>query len=200
MPPEVREHLFEPFFTTKGPGKGTGLGLAMVYGIIKQSGGHIDVVSAVGQGASFRIYLPLLKDPARAAGSEPGLYRIPGGSETVLLVEDEDGVRALARLILQASGYTVLEAANGREALRLVNQHTGPLHLLVADVVMPQMSGRQLADILLARRPEMKVLYISGYTDDAVVRHGVSGTTMPFLHKPFTPASLSRKVREILGS
>jgi PAS domain S-box-containing protein len=196
----IKAHLFEPFFTTKGPGKGTGLGLATVYGIVTQSGGAIRVDSEPGQGAVFTIDLPRVDAPADLRG-DPGIPdAAPHGSETVLLVEDEPEVRGLARDILHQQGYTVLEAADGDEALRIGREHGGPIHLLVTDVVMPQMGGRELADHLKAGRHETKVLYVSGYTDDAILHQGVSETGMAFLPKPFTASALAHKVREVLDA
>jgi two-component system cell cycle sensor histidine kinase/response regulator CckA len=198
IPRDILPHIFEPFFTTKEQGKGTGLGLATVYGIVKQSGGYIEVDSEPDRGTTFRIYLP------RVAASAPALERssrppaAADGTETVLLVEDEEGVRELARDILRASGYTVIEARNGSEALLLSERHPGPLDLLLTDVVMPRMSGRELAERLAQVRPAMSVLYMSGYTDDAVIRHGVLGADTAFLQKPFTPATLVQRVRETL--
>jgi CheY-like chemotaxis protein len=170
----------------------------MVYGIVKQSGGYIAVESAPGQGARFDIDLPRLDDAEAdgegfAPGGEPGQ-----GSETVLLVEDEESVRELALEILQMHGYTVLVARHGAEALELTDRHLGPIHLLVADVVMPHMSGRELAERLEIRRPGTKVLYVSGYTDDAILRHGVREAGVALLQKPFTPDALARAVREVL--
>jgi signal transduction histidine kinase len=191
-------HLFEPFFTTKGPGQGTGLGLATVYGIIKQSGGAVQVESAPDKGAAFFIYLPRTeKELAHAAEAGPGPAR---GRETVLLVEDEDGVRAMARHILQSNDYTVPEARDGVEALRIGSQAQGPIHLLVTDVVMPRTSGPQLASRLQKMRPEIKVLFMSGYTDDTITQHSVLNSGRPFLPKPFTAAGLAGKVREVLDS
>jgi PAS domain S-box-containing protein len=196
----IKAHLFEPFFTTKGPGKGTGLGLATVYGIVTQSGGAIRVESEPGQGATFTIDIPRVDAPADRPGDVGLASAAPLGSETVLLVEDEPEVRGLARDILRQQGYTVLEAADGDEALRLGRTHDGPIHLLVTDVVMPQMGGRALADRLRAGRPETKVLYVSGYTDDAILRQGVSETGTAFLAKPFTAAALAHKVRQVLDA
>src|SRR5262245_54896719 len=196
----IKAHLFEPFFTTKGPGKGTGLGLATVYGIVTQSGGAIRVDSEPGQGAAFSIDFPRVDAPADLRG-EPGVpAAAPHGSETVLLVEDEPAVRGLARDILHQQGYTVLEAADGDEALRVGREHGGPIHLLVTDVVMPQMGGRELSDRLKAGRQEVKVLYVSGYTDDAILHQGVSETGTAFLPKPFTASALAHKVREVLDA
>jgi len=197
MDAETQARIFEPFFTTKGPGKGTGLGLATVYGIIKQCGGYIWVYSEVGHGTTFRIYLPVVEgepeeNEARAA--------MAGGSETVLLVEDEVKLRSLARRILESEGYRVLEAPTSMEALLIASRHTGPIHMLLTDVVMPVMSGRELAETLAKRRAEMKILYMSGYTDDTIVRHGVLKSEVAFLQKPFAPEALARKVREVLDA
>ncbi|MDZ4817775.1 MAG: PAS domain S-box protein, partial [Planctomycetota bacterium] len=190
--------IFEPFFTTKGPENGTGLGLAMVYGIVKQSDGHIQVDSELGRGTTFHIYLPRDREgvsPHRVqAESQTG----PHGSETVLLVEDEAAVRALARAILQRNGYQVMEAASGSQALLICEQCKDQIHLLATDVVMPLMSGRELVEKVMPLRPDMKVLYMSGYMDDAIVRHGLLDTSVPFLQKPYTPNSLAKKVREVL--
>jgi PAS domain S-box-containing protein len=209
MDAETRSHLFEPFFTTKEQGKGTGLGLSTVYGTVKQSGGHISVESEPGQGSTFTVYLPRVAatapppEPRPAAAAPAPRPRVealltPGRGETILLVEDAQRVRAVVREILEMSGYVVLEARHGAEALELSNQHPGVIHLLVTDVVMPQMSGRELAQRLATLRPELKVLYMSGYTDDAIVRHGVLAAGIAFLAKPFTPDALALKVREVL--
>jgi PAS domain S-box-containing protein len=199
MPPEVKARVFEPFFTTKGPGKGTGLGLATVYGIVQQAGGHVGVSSEVGVGTTFEVYLPRENTPA-AAKPRSGLLAPPRGTETVLLVEDEDGVRALTRCVLTGCGYTVLEAAEGDEAVRAAAGHTGPIHLLVSDVVMPGPGGRAVADRVAELRPGVRVLFVSGYTDDVVVRHGVLQEGVSFLQKPFSPIVLAHRVREILDS
>jgi two-component system cell cycle sensor histidine kinase/response regulator CckA len=198
MSDDTKARIFEPFFTTKGLGKGTGLGLATVYGIVTQNGGHLEVDTAVGQGASFKIYLPSVDGIPLSGKSHHGTKIVPHGKETILLVEDEDAVRKITKLILQSLEYTVLEAVNGAEAVRVCERHPEPIHLLMTDVVMPQMGGRQVAERLAACRQGIKVLFISGYTDDAVVRHGILEAEVAFLQKPFTPMGLARKVREVL--
>jgi PAS domain S-box-containing protein len=198
MEAETQAHIFEPFFTTKDKGKGTGLGLAMVYGIIKQSGGYIWCCSEVGQGTAFKIYLPRVEEVEEMKG-KVGVWVAPERcTETVLVVEDEPEVRQLARRILAAQGYQVLEARHGEDALLVCEQHPGPIHLLLTDVVMPEMGGPELAERLAPFRREMKVLYMSGYTDDAVVHHGVLTSGAAYLQKPFTPEALARKVWEVL--
>ena len=198
MDAETQAHIFEPFFTTKEEGKGTGLGLSTVYGIIKQSGGGIHVQSAPERGATFTVYLPRIDEVTSAAAVHKAPDRPAQGVETVLLVEDEQGVRTLVRDGLLRYGYTVLEAQNGVEAFLISNQHQGPIHLLVTDVVMPGMNGREVAHQLMALRPDMKVLYISGYIDDAGLRSGADRARTSFLQKPFTPEALARKVRDVL--
>jgi PAS domain S-box-containing protein len=198
MDQDVQAHLFEPFFTTKEPGKGTGLGLATVYGIVKQSGGSIFVYSEPEHGTTIKIFLPRTEqaaDPADAPRSAPPAR---GGTETILLVEDQAAVRLVTRSTLARHGYTVLEAAHGAEALSLLENHGGHVHLLLTDVVMPGMSGRDLAGRLGPGRPHLRVLFTSGYTDDTIVRRGMLDAGMAFLQKPYTPDVLLRRVRDLL--
>ncbi|WP_017302068.1 response regulator [Nodosilinea nodulosa] len=192
--------MFEPFFTTKAVGKGTGLGLATVHGIVAQSDGYITVESTVGQGTTFKVYLPLVLEPMPQERVVEQSRALPYGTETVLVVEDEDAVRALEITILQRCGYRVLEAANGSKALHLAEQEQGPIHLLISDVVMPHLGGRELAAHLALSRPDCKVLFLSGYTADAVIHHGVSEAGTAFLQKPFTPSTLAQKVRQVLDA
>ncbi|HWG47517.1 MAG TPA: response regulator, partial [Gemmataceae bacterium] len=198
MDSATQTRIFEPFFTTKGVGKGTGLGLATVYGIVKQSEGSIYVYSELGRGTSFKIYLPQTQETPVALRTTLAPLSRPGGRETLLIVEDDDAVRALTRTVLKNSSYDVIEAVDADDALRWIEENADPVHLLVTDVVMPGMSGRVLAERLTELRPELKVLYVSGYTDDSVVRHGLLEAEVAFLQKPFTPDSLARKVREVL--
>lgn len=200
MDKETQSHLFEPFFTTKEKGKGTGLGLSTVYGIIKQSGGNIWPYSEAGQGTTFKIYLPRADKMASMYKPRSRPATAPGGTETILLVEDEEAVRAMVSRILQNKGYTLLEASNGNEAIQICQQYEGPIHLMVTDVIMPQMSGRELAERLAPILPEMKVLYMSGYPDNTIVQHGVLEAGTAFLQKPFTLNALELKVREVLDS
>jgi PAS domain S-box-containing protein len=199
MDSATRSRLFEPFFTTKEPGKGTGLGLATVYGIVKQSGGYIWVYSEPGEGSIFKIYLPLVADelsPERPVVSTP----LARGTETVLLVEDEEAVRMLARRILERSGYVVLEARHGGDAIMVSEQFAGTIHLLVSDVVMPHMGGRELVENLRPKRPDMRILYMSGYTDDDVLKRGLVDSHDAFIQKPFSAHALTRTVRDTLDA
>jgi PAS domain S-box-containing protein len=197
MDSATQSRIFEPFFTTKEPGKGTGLGLATVFGIVKQSEGYIAVASEPGHGTTFKIYLP------RAAAATPVAARptstgVPRGTETILLAEDAGDLRDLIREVLETHGYTVLAARHGGEALQVAGRHPAPIHLLVTDAVMPQMGGSELAERLRSKRPGLKILYVSGYIDDPIVRRDVLESGAPFLQKPFTPEALTRKVREVL--
>jgi len=200
MTPEVRARIFEPFFTTKAPGKGSGLGLATVYGIVKQSGGFACVESEPGRGTTFKIYFAVVKERIRTSSSTTPALSVARGGETILLVEDEDEVRSMVRIMLEQAGYTVLQANGASEALRIATEHAGPIHALVTDVVMPKVSGRELVETLIRRRPDVKVLYMSGYTDDTIVRHGVLQAEVAFLQKPFTAEALTNKVRELLDA
>jgi PAS domain S-box-containing protein len=193
----IQSHIFEPFFTTKEPGRGTGLGLATVYAIVQQAGGAVDFTTAPGVGTTVSVYLPLADRTEPAADPPSGSSATASGSETVLLVEDEMRVRKLVCEVLRRRGYTVLDAGDGIEALRVAAAHAGPIHLLVTDVVMPRLSGRALAEHLTALRPALKVLYLSGYTDEALLRHGVQEGAA-FLHKPFSPDVLAQQVRAVL--
>jgi PAS domain S-box-containing protein len=196
MDSEVRQHLFEPFFTTKDPGKGTGLGLATVFGIVKQNRGLINVYSEPGKGTTFKIYLPRALGGVMASGDgEMGDLR---GTETVLLVEDEGAVMALGRRILEQRGYQVMASLSPKEAVRLATAHDGPIHLLVTDVVMPEMNGKELLDKISATRPDIRCLFMSGYTADIIAHHGVLPEGVQFLQKPFTSQGLARKVRQVL--
>jgi PAS domain S-box-containing protein len=199
MDDATRRQIFEPFFTTKGPGKGTGLGLSTVYGIVKQSDGFITVESQPGHGSCFTVYLPYSADAPRGRRELPSMAPATG-SETVLVVEDVSELRRLITRTLQKAGYTVLTAAEGEEALRVLEQHGEPVHLMVTDLVMPGMSGRDLAERVERTRPHMKVLYMSGYTDDVVVRHGIVEQGVRFVSKPFATAELLRTVREVLDA
>jgi two-component system cell cycle sensor histidine kinase/response regulator CckA len=200
IPEELRSRIFEPFFTTKEVGKGTGLGLATVHGILKQSGGHIDVQTEIGRGTTFKVYLPYVETSTNEPERPTGIPIPPRGTEAVLLVEDESGVRALIGHVLTGCGYTVLTASNGEEATRVVMDHAGPIQLLVTDVVMPGMGGWQVAQWVRKVYPEIRVLFVSGYTDDAVVRHGVQQEGANFLQKPFSSFDLASKVRDVLDS
>ena len=200
MDDKTKARIFEPFFTTKEKGRGTGLGLSTVYGIVKQSGGSVWVYSETGKGSVFKVYFPVLQEGAEFP--KPTLVEtpVPRGSETILVVEDEDVVRGLARKILEQAGYYVLDARGGEEAVRLCRELPGPIHLLLTDVVMPERSGKEIAQCMAKLRPSTRVLYMSGYTDDAIVHHGVLDSDVEFIQKPFTPIALARKVREVLDA
>ncbi len=198
MSEEVQARLFEPFFTTKEVGKGTGLGLAVVHGIVTQSDGRIFVDSESGRGTTIRIHLPWAGQAASTVKKQPEIRSVSLGNETVLLVEDEKAVREMARKQLQDAGYLVLSARNGEEALKVAAEHPGSINLLATDVVMPGMGGRDLAERLIVERPDIRVLYMSGHTEDEVVRHGVKSNMLNFLQKPFSPEDLARKIRETL--
>jgi two-component system, cell cycle sensor histidine kinase and response regulator CckA len=198
MDTEMKQRIFEPFFSTAALGAGRGLGLATVYGIVKQSGGYIYVYSEPGHGTTFKIYFPQVDERAEQQWTQPAQEESPS-SETILVVEDEEGIRELLKELLEMEGYTVFCAGLGSEAVDLAGNHDGAIHLLLTDVVMPGMSGRELAERLTALRPEMKVLYMSGYTANVIVHHGLSGAETAFLQKPFTPATLLAKVREVIG-
>jgi len=199
MSQELQTRIFEPFFTTKEAAKGTGLGLATVYGIVKQSGGNIWVYSEPGQGATFKIYLPIDEsDRPTQVHAMPVLGQWSRGTETVLLVEDAPMIRRLARQVMTKAGYTVLEAGDGEQAMSAAVGHGDPIHVLVTDLIMPGLSGVDLAQRLASSRPETRVLYMSGYTDNAIVRNGLLAEGAPFLQKPFTPEELLRKLRQVL--
>jgi len=198
MDPETKRRLFEPFFTTKEQGKGTGLGLSTVYGIVKQNGGYVWVYSEQGRGTVFKIYLPLVGEEIDEPAAPVPMLTAPRGSETLLVVEDDDEVRRLLRDSLEHCGYTVLDARSGGEALVSCERHAGPIHLLITDLVMPHMDGREVAERLGALRPDMKLLFISGYTEHVAARQGRAHPGAAFLAKPFTPDALARKVREVI--
>ncbi|MEW6545018.1 MAG: PAS domain-containing protein [Nitrospirota bacterium] len=198
MDAATQARIFEPFFTTKTQGKGTGLGLSSVYGIVKQSGGYIFVYSEPGRGTTFKIYLPRVNEEVSPIHEKPSVRVIPRGTETILLVEDEPAIRELVSTELAALGYTVLAARHGFEALLVSNSHEGPIHLLLADVVMPQMSGPELAERLTSSRPDLRVLYMSGYGSESIVHHGIIDPGTAFLQKPFTQETLASKVRAVL--
>jgi CheY-like chemotaxis protein len=201
MDEQTRAQIFEPFFTTKEKGKGTGLGLSTVYGIVRQSGGDIRVQSEPGKGTTFEIYLPRELSANTAPAARPARALVRGaGTETILVVEDEEALRRVAARTLEEAGYTVLAAADGKAALRASAEHGGEIDLLVTDVVMPEMSGSALARELVKRRPSLKVAYVSGYADDAMIRQGALDAGIPFLAKPFTSTDLKRKVREVLDA
>ena len=200
MDAETQKRIFEPFFTTKETGKGTGLGLSTVHGIVHQSGGAIDVYSEPGQGTTFKVYLPRFAGDAAVPRPVSAINTaLAAGSETVLVIEDEAAIRQLTKLILQKAGYTVLLAESPVAAERIAGSHPGPIHLMLTDVVMPGMRGPELAERLIRARPDLRVLYMSGYTDDAIAHHGFLDAGTEFLQKPFTPLGLTQKIREVLG-
>jgi PAS domain S-box-containing protein len=196
--PETLKHIFEPFFTTKPLGQGTGLGLSTVYGIVKQAGGHVSVYSEVGQGSTFRVYLPLVPAAPEVVAAEERERILPTGTETILVCEDDLAVRDLTARMLREAGYCVLEARRPRDALQLAAEHDGPLHLLVTDVIMPELNGRKLAAAITARRPDVRTLYVSGYTSNVIAHHGVLDSGVEFLAKPFSRRQLLERVREVL--
>jgi len=198
MDQETLEHVFEPFFTTKAEGEGTGLGLATVYGIVKQNNGFVNVYSEPGQGTTVKLYFPRYLGEEKAQPVAPPQLAPVRGQETILLVEDEEQLRRLARTLLQRLGYRVLEAASPREALTLCEKHRGEIHLLLTDVVMPTMSGKELAENIKATKPDLKTLFMSGYTADAIAHRGVLEEGIHFLQKPFSLDALAKKVREAL--
>jgi CheY-like chemotaxis protein len=200
MDEDTRRQIFEPFFTTKGPGKGTGLGLSMVYGIVKQSRGSIWVYSEINQGSTFKIYLPSATLSVTGPAAPRPSSRVLKGTETVLLVEDQAEVRTVTRETLRRHGYTVIEAASGADALGVAREHPGPIQLVLTDVVMPGMSGRQMAAEISVQRPGIRVLYTSGYTDEVIVHHGVLEPGLAFVQKPYTTDGLLQKVREVLDA
>ena len=200
MDEETQRRIFEPFFTTKDLGKGTGLGLSTVYGIVKQSGGNIWVYSEPGLGTMFKVYLPRIDDTTAISIENPAQEAAAlRGSETILLVEDEDIVRGLTRKILMQAGYHVLDAKGGEEAIRVCRAHAGEIDLLLTDVVMPEISGKEVADRVLELRPALRVVFMSGYTDEAIVQHGVLDANVEFIQKPFTWIALTKKVRDVLN-
>ena len=195
---QTQARIFEPFFTTKELGRGTGLGLSTVYGIVKQSGGHIWVYSELNRGTTFKIYFARVEDPAGIVPQVTRTTDTARGNETILLVEDDEQVRELTNSVLAASGYTVLVAENGPAVAKICEHHRSGIDLLLTDVVMPGISGREVATQVLARWPNIKVLYMSGYTENSIVHHGVLDTDTFFLAKPFTPTALAKKIREVL--
>jgi PAS domain S-box-containing protein len=200
MSPEIQARIFEPFFTTKGPGEGTGLGLATVRMVVEEAGGFLTLGSAPGRGTTFKLHFPVLAATPPSERPGPNGQATPRGNETIFLVEDEEAVRSVTSRILRRQGYRVVEASGGAAAIRLVEQHAGPIDLLITDVVMPEVNGRQLVEHLLPGRPDLRVLYVSGYTNDAVVRHGVFESNVDFLQKPFTIEALTGKVRQVLDA
>jgi len=200
MDAATQSHIFEPFFTTKEPGKGTGLGLATVFGIVKQSGGHLNVYSEPGRGSTFKVYLPRIDEVGTKEEAAMPSPPVPSGTETILLVEDAEALRVMIREILESGGYTVLDASAPEEALATAKAHPSPVHLMLTDVVLPRMSGPDLALSLARLRPETRVLYMSGYTADAIGNHGVLEPGTHFIQKPFTADDLLRKLRSVLDA
>jgi CheY-like chemotaxis protein len=201
MSPEVQAHIFEPFFTTKETGKGVGLGLSTVYGIVERSGGHIWIYSEEGQGTTFKIYLPHalpMTEDAVLAGQTPVVHAQPD-HETILLLEDNDAVRQLTRDVLVQHGYAVLEASCGKDAIKVAHKYNSTLSLLLTDLIMPGMTGKDLADRLVESHPDLKVLFMSGYTDNIIVHHGMLDEDVQFIQKPFSPSQLLQKVRQVLA-
>jgi CheY-like chemotaxis protein len=199
MSRETRARIFEPFFTTKEKGKGTGLGLSTVFGIVQQSGGHVWVYSEPGEGTTFKVYLPEAASDGLSS-TPPSVPVVVHGKETILLAEDEEQVRRVARDVLERYGYRVLEAGNAGEALLICESHPGTIDLVLTDVIMPQMTGPQLAERLARVRPDVPVLFMSGYTENAIVRHGILESGLSYLPKPFTPETLARRVRQVLDA
>jgi CheY-like chemotaxis protein len=200
MDADTQPHIFEPFYTTKEKGKGTGLGLATVYGIVKQSGGYVWVYSEIGRGTTFKIYLPSVEEEVAPREIRKAVASLPRGTETVLLVEDEEGVRELAKEYLESCGYKVLVAQNGQAAIDLVSKHSGPIDLMMTDIVMPGLSGSDLAKQVKSLRPDIRVVYMSGYTDQAIIHHGILSSDVLLLQKPFTMSTLAHKLREALST
>jgi len=199
MTPQVMSRIFEPFYTTKERGKGTGLGLGTVHGIVKQSGGSIYVYSEPGRGTAVKVYLPRLDGVPEAAIAKSPREEVPRGTETILVAEDESGLRDIVGRMLRGLGYTVLVGVDGEDALHVATAHEGPIHLLLTDVIMPGIGGRELYNSLAQLRPGLKVIYISGYTDDSVIAEGARSNQIPFLQKPFAAADLAKKIRGVLN-
>jgi CheY-like chemotaxis protein len=200
MDEETQSHIFEPFFSTKEKGKGTGLGLATVYGTVEQSGGAVTLSSKLGQGTTISIYLPRIEETAEVVEPTKAPPESLEGSETILVVEDDDAVRNMTREFLKIKGYTVVEARSAPDAIQFTKRHNGPIDLVLTDVVMPGMKGRELVERLASLRPGMKVLYMSAYTEDAIINYGILGPGTAFIEKPFSPDDLACKVREVLRS
>jgi two-component system cell cycle sensor histidine kinase/response regulator CckA len=200
MDEKTKAHIFEPFFTTKQPGKGTGLGLSTVYGIVKQSGGSVWVYSEPEIGTTFKIYLPRVDEATEAGPRIDKVERDDRGSHTILIVEDDAALLQVTHRSLEEVGYAILVGQSPAEAIHISESYAGPIHLMVTDAIMPKFTGPQLASHLFSRRPEMKVLYVSGYTDNAIVQHGVLEPGLAFLQKPFSPRTLTRKVGDVLAS